>query len=63
MRLLTMPSFGFLSSVRIRKERASSLASFSKEEEDKFVTEIKKIVTESISYYLDKYVALLPYHK
>ena len=58
MILLSMPSFGFLSSVRLRKERASSLA-YSKEAEDKFFVEIEKIITEKVSYYIDEFEALL----
>ena len=58
MILLSMPSFGFLSSVRLRKERASSLA-YSKEAEEKFFVEIEKIITEKVSYYIDEFEALL----
>ena len=58
MILLSMPSFGFLSSVRLRKERASSLA-YSKEAEDKFFAEIEKIINEKVSYYFNEFEALL----
>ena len=59
MILLTMPSFGFLSSVRIRKERASSLAFISKEKEDQFFAEIEKIITEKVAYYFNEFEALM----
>ena len=48
MILLTMPSFGFLSSVRIRTERATSLT-FSKDEQNLLLDKIGRVFNETMS--------------